>query len=58
VPQANRVAGFDRLVPVCARLLDVAATAGEISSGTDAYKPLRGDLAPSTSSASAAPPGA
>jgi AcrR family transcriptional regulator len=29
---------LDRLVPVCGRLLDAAAAAGEIQSGTDAYE--------------------
>ncbi len=33
---------LDRLIPVCAQLLDAAATAGEIRSGTDAYELLRG----------------
>jgi AcrR family transcriptional regulator len=33
---------LDRLVPVCAQLLDAAATAGEIRSGQDAYELLRG----------------
>ncbi|MEV0294337.1 TetR/AcrR family transcriptional regulator [Nocardia sp. NPDC050710] len=33
---------LDRLVPVCARLLDAAATAGEIRPGTDAYELMRG----------------
>ncbi|WP_174528045.1 TetR/AcrR family transcriptional regulator [Micromonospora maritima] len=32
----------DRLVPVCARLLDAAATAGEIRADVDAYQLLRG----------------
>ena len=32
----------DRLVPVCARLLDGAASAGEIRSGVDAYQLMRG----------------
>ena len=33
---------LDRLVPVCAQLLDAAAKAGEIRPGTDAYELLRG----------------
>ena len=33
---------LDRLVPVCAQLLDAAATAGEIRPDTDAYELLRG----------------
>lgn len=33
---------LDRLVPVCAQLLDAAATAGEILSDLDAYELLRG----------------
>ena len=33
---------LDRLVPVCARLLDAAAAAGEIRSGVDAYELMRG----------------
>jgi AcrR family transcriptional regulator len=33
---------LDRLVPVCAELLDAAAAAGEIHSGMDAYQLLRG----------------
>jgi AcrR family transcriptional regulator len=33
---------LDRLVPVCARLLDAATTAGEILPGIDAYELLRG----------------
>jgi AcrR family transcriptional regulator len=33
---------LDRLVPVCAQLLDAAATAGEIRSGTDAYELMLG----------------
>jgi AcrR family transcriptional regulator len=33
---------LDRLVPVCARLLDAAAAAGEIIPGVDAYQLLRG----------------
>jgi AcrR family transcriptional regulator len=33
---------LDRLVPVCARLLDAAAAAGEIVPGVDAYELLRG----------------
>lgn len=33
---------LDRLVPVCARLLDAAAAAGEIRPGTDAYLLMRG----------------
>ena len=33
---------LDRLVPVCAQLLDAAATAGEIRPGTDAYELMRG----------------
>jgi hypothetical protein len=33
---------LDRLVPVCAQLLDAAATAGEIRPGMDAYELLRG----------------
>ncbi|GAA2273730.1 TetR/AcrR family transcriptional regulator [Nonomuraea roseoviolacea subsp. roseoviolacea] len=33
---------LDRLVPVCARLLDAAAAAGEIRSGLDAYELMRG----------------
>ena len=33
---------LDRLVPVCAQLLDAAATAGEIRSGMDAYELMRG----------------
>ena len=33
---------LDRLVPVCAQLLDAAATAGEILPGADAYELLRG----------------
>jgi AcrR family transcriptional regulator len=33
---------LDRLVPVCARLLDAAAAAGEIQPGTDAYGLMRG----------------
>ncbi|GLY91858.1 TetR/AcrR family transcriptional regulator [Actinoallomurus iriomotensis] len=32
----------DRLVPVCARLLDAAAGSGEIRSGQDAYELMRG----------------
>jgi AcrR family transcriptional regulator len=32
---------LDRLVPVCAQLLDAAADAGEINPGTDAYAVLR-----------------
>jgi AcrR family transcriptional regulator len=33
---------LDRLVPVCAQLLDAAATAGEIPPGTDAYELMLG----------------
>ncbi|MEU3182970.1 TetR/AcrR family transcriptional regulator [Streptomyces sp. NPDC006923] len=33
---------LDRLVPVCAQLLDAAVAAGEIRSGTDAYELMRG----------------
>jgi hypothetical protein len=33
---------LDRLVPVCAQLLDAAATAGEIRPDTDAFELLRG----------------
>jgi AcrR family transcriptional regulator len=33
---------LDRLVPVCAQLLDAAAAAGETLPGTDAYELLRG----------------
>ena len=33
---------LDRLVPVCAQLLDAAAEAGEISADTDAYELMRG----------------
>ncbi|MEU9603405.1 TetR/AcrR family transcriptional regulator [Streptomyces sp. NPDC048057] len=33
---------LDRLVPVCAQLLDAAATAGEIKPGTHAYELMRG----------------
>ncbi len=33
---------LDRLVPVCAQLLDAAARAGEIRAGADAYELLRG----------------
>ncbi len=33
---------LDRLVPVCAQLLDAAAEAGEISSAMDAYALMRG----------------
>jgi AcrR family transcriptional regulator len=33
---------LDRLVPVCAQLLDAAATAGEIRADIDAYELLRG----------------
>lgn len=33
---------LDRLVPVCAQLLDAAESAGEISSETDAYELMRG----------------
>src|SRR2546430_1738120 len=33
---------LDRLVPVCAQLLDAAESAGEISPGTDAYELMRG----------------
>lgn len=33
---------LDRLVPVCAQLLDAAANAGEIGSGVDAYELMRG----------------
>ena len=33
---------LDRLVPVCAQLLDAAAEAGEVSSDIDAYELLRG----------------
>lgn len=33
---------IERLVPVCARLLDAAAEAGEIRSGMDAYELMRG----------------
>ncbi|WP_324789548.1 TetR/AcrR family transcriptional regulator [Streptomyces sp. H51] len=33
---------LDRLVPVCARLLDAAADAGEISPGMDAFAFMRG----------------
>jgi AcrR family transcriptional regulator len=33
---------LDRLVPVCAQLLDAAATAGEILPDIDAYELLRG----------------
>ena len=33
---------LDRLVPVCAQLLDAAATAGEIRSGMDAYELMLG----------------
>ncbi|CAA9472590.1 MAG: Transcriptional regulator, AcrR family [uncultured Rubrobacteraceae bacterium] len=33
---------LDRLVPVCARLLDAAAEAGEVRPGTDAYGLMRG----------------
>ncbi|MBD0421779.1 TetR/AcrR family transcriptional regulator [Streptomyces sp. TRM S81-3] len=33
---------LDRLVPVCAQLLDAAADSGEIRSGLDAYELMRG----------------
>jgi AcrR family transcriptional regulator len=33
---------LDRLVPVCAQLLDAAVHAGEIRAGTDAYELMRG----------------
>ena len=33
---------LDRLVPVCAQLLDAAAQAGEISADSDAYELMRG----------------
>jgi AcrR family transcriptional regulator len=33
---------LDRLIPVCAQLLDAAAAAGQIRPGTDAYQLLRG----------------
>ncbi|WP_250562298.1 TetR/AcrR family transcriptional regulator [Sphaerisporangium fuscum] len=33
---------LDRLVPVCTRLLDAAAAAGEIRSGLEAYELMRG----------------
>jgi hypothetical protein len=33
---------LDRLVPVCARLLDAAAEAGELRPGVDAYELMRG----------------
>ena len=33
---------LDRLVPVCAQLLDAAESAGEISPGTEAYELMRG----------------
>ena len=33
---------LDRLVPVCAQLLDAAATAGEIRAGTDGYELMLG----------------
>jgi AcrR family transcriptional regulator len=33
---------LDRLVPVCAELLDAAAAAGEIRQGMDAYELMRG----------------
>ena len=33
---------LDRLVPVCAQLLDAAVIAGEITPGTDAYQLMRG----------------
>lgn len=33
---------LDRLVPVCAQLLDAAAEAGEISADSDAYELMRG----------------
>nr|WP_043640005.1 TetR/AcrR family transcriptional regulator [Nonomuraea candida] len=33
---------LDRLVPVCARLLDAATAAGEIRSGIEAYELMRG----------------
>jgi AcrR family transcriptional regulator len=33
---------LDRLVPVCAQLLDAAVDAGEISAGTQAYELMRG----------------
>ncbi|MFI6318856.1 TetR/AcrR family transcriptional regulator [Nonomuraea sp. NPDC050556] len=33
---------LDRLVPVCAQLLDAATTAGEIPAGQDAYELMRG----------------
>ncbi|QVQ51458.1 TetR/AcrR family transcriptional regulator [Spiractinospora alimapuensis] len=33
---------LDRLIPVCAQLLDAAADAGEIDPGVDAYELLRG----------------
>ncbi|MFC5827123.1 TetR/AcrR family transcriptional regulator [Nonomuraea insulae] len=33
---------LDRLMPVCAQLLDAAAAAGEIRSGLDAYELMRG----------------
>jgi hypothetical protein len=33
---------LDYLVPVCARLLDAAAEAGEIRPGVDAYELMRG----------------
>jgi AcrR family transcriptional regulator len=33
---------LDRLVPVCAQLLDAAATVGEIRAGTDAYELMLG----------------
>ena len=33
---------LDRLVPVCAQLLDAAAAAGEIRSGIEAYELMRG----------------
>jgi AcrR family transcriptional regulator len=33
---------LDRLVPVCAELLDAAVSAGEVRPGTDAYELMRG----------------
>jgi AcrR family transcriptional regulator len=33
---------LDRLLPVCARLIDAAAAAGEIRSGVEAYELMRG----------------
>lgn len=40
--EALHIYFLDRLLPVCAQLLDAAAEAGEVRSGLDAYQVMRG----------------